>query len=215
MMRTPVPMFIIRAVWLAAAVLGPSILLAQAPPPAPAPKNDGLRDISPPVPPTFLESMDRADWWWLAASVVLFAAAIYFAWFFFIRKRPAPPVAPPDPRDVARAQLAELRRRAGELSPRDFGAEASGVLRQFIRRRYGISTMRRTSEEFLTAIARDHVFSSREGELLGRFLSQCDALKFANLAASEPEALRLIDDALAFVTHAPQPAAVPPPLPKS
>ena len=212
MMRAPAPKYISSAAWLALALLT-SALLAQAP--APAPKNDGLRDIAPPVPPTVLESMEREDWWWLAASVVLFITAIYFAWYFFLRKRPAPPVAPPDPRDVARAQLAELRKRAGELSPRDFGAEASGVLRQFIRRRYGISTMRRTSEEFLAAIARDHVFSPREGELLGRFLSQCDALKFANLSASQPEALRLVDEALAFVEHAPHPVAGPPPLPKS
>jgi hypothetical protein len=213
MNRPLAPIFIRQAARLAA-MLPVALLRAQAAS-TPPPRNDGLRDIAPPVPPTFFESMDRADWWWLAASVALFAAAIYFAWFFFIRKRPAPPVAPPDPRDVARARLAELRKRAAELSPRDFGAETSGVLRQFIRRRYGISTMRRTSEEFLAAIARDRVFSPREGELLGRFLTQCDALKFANLAASHPEALRLIDDALAFVEHAPHPHAVPPPLPKS
>ncbi len=198
-----------NAIWLLAAAISPSLIHAQAP----APKNDGLRDIAPPVPPTIIESMDREDWWWLAASLALFAAAIYFAWFFFIRKRPAAPVAPPDPRDVARANLFALRQRAEELSPRDFGAEASGVLRQFIRRRYGISTMRRTSEEFLSAIARDRVFSPLEGELLGRFLTQCDALKFANLDSSHAEALRLIDDALAFVEQAPNPQ--PPPLPKS
>jgi Domain of unknown function (DUF4381) len=200
----------IRSVtWLLAAAISPALVHAQAP----APKNDGLRDIAPPVPPTIIESMDREDWWWLAASLALFAAAVYFAWFFFIRKRPAAPVAPPDPRDVARASLLALRQRTEELSPRDFGAEASGVLRRFIRRRYGISTMRRTSEEFLSAIARDRVFSPLEGELLGRFLTQCDALKFANLDSSQAEALRLIDDALAFVEQAPDPQ--PPPLPKS
>jgi hypothetical protein len=199
--------------WFFATMLAPAWVEAQGA--AAAPKNDGLRDIAPPVPPTFLESMDYSDWWWLSACVGLFAAAVFFAWFFFIRKRPARPVAPPDPADVARAQLLELRKRAAELSPRDFGAEASGVLRQFIRRRYGISTMRRTSEEFLSAIARDRVFSPLEGELLGRFLTQCDALKFANLESSQAEALRLINDALAFVEHAPlPPAAQPPPLPK-
>ena len=211
MMRALLPNSIRRAAWLTTVV---PVALLRAQTPTPASKNDGLRDIAPPVPPTFLESMDRADWLWLAASVALFAAALYLAWFFFLRKRPAPPVAPPDPREVARAQLMELRHRAGELSPRDFGAEASGVLRQFIRRRYGISTMRRTSEEFLAAIARDQVFSPREGELLGRFLTQCDALKFANLAASQPEALRLIDEALAFVEHAPHPQPLPPSLPR-
>jgi hypothetical protein len=193
---------------LFAAAFAPALALAQRS--AAGPKNDGLRDIAPPVPPTFIESMDRSDWWWLAACVVLFASAVFYAWFFFIRKRPAPPQPPPDPRDVARAQLLALRQRADQIGPRDFGAEASGVLRHFIRRRYGISTMRRTSEEFLAAIARDQVFSPREGELLGRFLAQCDALKFANLASSHAEALRLIDDALAFVENAPAPPPPPP-----
>jgi len=182
---------------------------------APTPANDGLRDIAPPIPPTFLETLDRSDMYWLAACITLFAAAIFFAWFFFIRKRPAPPQPPPDPRDVARAKLLELRPRIGQLTPDDFGAEVSGVLRQFIRRRYGISTMRRTSEEFLAAISRDQFFTPRENELLGRFLTQCDALKFANLASSQDEAMRLIDDAMAFVEHAPAPAAMPPPVPKS
>jgi hypothetical protein len=207
------PLQIRSAARLVFASLAPAILRAQSS--APAERSGGLRDIAPPVPPTFLESMDRADWSWLIGGLGLLAAAIYFAWYFFVRKQAAPPAPPPDPRDVARAQLSELRRRAQELTPRDFGAEASGVLRQFVRRRYGISTMRRTSEEFLSAIARDRVFSPREGELLGRFLTQCDALKFANLSSSHPEALRLIDDALAFIEHAPHPEAVPPPLPKS
>jgi len=212
MMRAFASSTIRHAAWLVAACLAPSIIRAQGN--APAPRNDGLRDIAPPLAPTFLESMDHADWWWLAASIGLFAAALFFAWYFFLRKRAAAPVPPPNPREVARARLMELRRHAEEISPRDFGAEASGVLRQFIRRRYGISTMRRTSEEFLSAIARDQVFSPREGELLGRFLAQCDALKFANLASSHPEALRLVDDALAFVDHAPAAIAVPPPLPQ-
>lgn len=199
--------------WQIAAGFAPALLMAQSN--APTPKNDGLRDIAPPVPPTFLESLDNSDWWWLAACIVLFATALFFAWFFFIRKRPAPPQPPPDPREVARAQLRDLRQRVDQLSPRDFGAEASGVLRQFIRRRYGISTMRRTSEEFLAAIARDQVFSPREGELLGRFLKQCDALKFANLVSSHDEALRLIDNAIAFVEHAPTPTPAPPPLQNS
>src|SRR5262249_5393296 len=157
------------------------------------------------------ESLDNSDLWWLGACVALFAAAVFFAWFFFIRKRPTPPLPPPDPREVARAQLLALRQRVDQLTPRDFGAEASGVLRQFIRRRYGCAAMRRTSEEFLAAIARDQVFSPREGELLGRFLTQCDALKFANLASSHDEAMRLVDEAMAFVEHAPAPAPAPAP----
>ncbi|OAI42095.1 hypothetical protein AYO41_01035 [Verrucomicrobia bacterium SCGC AG-212-E04] len=155
------------------------------------------------------------DWMLLICGTVLLAVAVWLAWYFFLRKKPLPAAPPPDPREVARARLNELRRRAAELSARDFGAEASGILRQFIRARYGISTLRRTSEEFLAAIAHDRAFSPRETELLHRFLTQCDALKFANIATSHPEALRLADDALAFVDHAGPPATVPPSLPKT
>ncbi len=184
-------------------------LAAQTPVPD---SKEGLRDIAPPVSPTWLESMNRTDWMLLLGGAALLAFAVYLAWYFFLRPKPVPPALPADPREVARAALTALRRCAAELSARDFGAEASGILRQFIRARFGISTLRRTSEEFLAAIARDQVFSARESELLGRFLTQCDALKFANLATSHPEALRLADDALAFVENASPRAATPPPL---
>ena len=189
------------------------MIWAQAP--APPANKEGLRDIAPPVPPTWLESMDRTDWMLLVGGLVLFALAAYLAWYLFIRKKPVTPTPPPDPREVARAKLMELRRRADELSARDFGAEVSGVLRQFMRARYGISTLRRTSEEFLAAITRDHVFTARESELLGRFLTQCDVLKFANVASTHSEALRLADDALAFVDNASRPVVKPPPLSNS
>ena len=192
-----------------------AIKSVRAQTPAPTGVKEGLRDIAPPVPPIWLESMDRTDWLLLTGGVFLLVAAIYLAWYFFFRAKPVLPPSAKDPREVARTRLMELRRRAGEISSRDFGAEASGILRQFIRARYGISTLRRTSEEFLAAIANDHAFTAREGDLLHRFLMQCDALKFANMGSSHPEALRLADDAMAFVEHAAPRVAAPPTLPTS
>ncbi len=170
------------------------ILLAQAPAATPA-----LRDIAGPVMPTFLESMDRTDWLLLGGGILLTLAAFWFAWRLFVRRPPAPPPPPPDPRGVARSRLEALRARVEALSARDFGAECADVLRHFIRSRYGVSTIRRTSEEFLQAMAGERIFSEREGALLQRFLTQCDLLKFADLATGPAEAVQLIEDALSFV----------------
>ncbi len=195
-----------------------SPILAQAASPAPAPI-PALRDIAPPVAPTFWETMDVIDWGLLGAAILLVAVAAWIAWRLFFRSTPKPGPPPPDPREVARERLARLRERIEELSPRDFGAEAANVLRQFVRARYGISTMRRTSEEFLAEMARDRTFSAHENGLLQRFLTQCDLLKFAAVESSHAEAGRLIEDALAFVEGAAprviRPEAVPPALPRA
>lgn len=183
--------------------------VAAAPRPTPPP-NAELKDITPPVPLSFMESMETTDWLLLGGAAVLLVLAGVAGWYFFLRKEPAPPALPPDPRVVARTRLAALRERIGTLEPRLFGVEASDVLRQFIRARFGVSTLRRTSEEFLNAMMKDRVFSPREVELLGKFLSQCDLLKFARAEASEHEAGKLVDEALSFVEGAASPAVVTP-----
>lgn len=180
---------------------------------APVPPNKELKEIAPPVALDFWETMDRTDWLLLAGAGVLLVLACIAGWYFFLRKEPPPPPLPPDPRDVARERLEALRRRIGQLGPREFGAEVSDVLRHYIRARYGISTMRRTSEEFLNAVMKDRAFNPRELDLLERFLRQCDLLKFARADAGELEAERLVDEARNFVEGTAPPIIRPEPLP--
>lgn len=180
---------------------------------APIPPNPELKDPAPPVALDFWETMDRTDWLLLSLAGVLLLLACAAGWYFFVRKEPPPPPAPPDPREVARQRLAALRRRIGQLGPREFGVEVSDVLRHYIRARYGLSTMRRTSEEFLQAIVRDRAFSPREIELLERFLRQCDLLKFAQADTGEAEAEQLVEDAANFVEGSAPAVKRPEPLP--
>ncbi|MBS0659959.1 MAG: hypothetical protein JSR82_17100 [Verrucomicrobia bacterium] len=177
------------------------------------PPNPELKEIAPPVALDFWETMDRTDWLLLALAGVLLVLACAAGWYFFLRKEPLPPPVPPDPRDVARQRLTALRRKIGQLGPREFGVEVSDVLRHYIRGRFGISTIRRTSEEFLQAVVRDRAFSPREIELLERFLRQCDLLKFAQADTGEAEAERLVEDAANFVEGSAPAVKRPEPLP--
>lgn len=193
-----------------------SLLLLVALPRAaakPLEPNKELKEIAPPVQLSFLETMDRTDWLLLGAAVGLLLAAGVAGWYFFLRKDPPGPPVPPDPRAVAREKLAALRQRIGQLGPREFGVEASDVLRHYIRAKYGISTMRRTSEEFLNAIVSDRTFSPREIDLLQRFLRQCDLLKFAQADTGDQEAGVLIEEATRFVDGSAPAVLRPEPLP--
>ena len=86
------------------------------------------------------------------------------------------------------------------------------MLREFLRARYGLPAPQRTSEEFLAALSINPLFAERQRELLARFLTQCDRLKFADVRDDiAAEATRLIEDAEHFVNEPPAPAITAPP----
>jgi hypothetical protein len=91
-----------------------------------------------------------------------------------------PPPPPRPPELVAAEALARLR---GRL-PRShdevpaFVVEVSGVLRAYIEARFGLHAPESTTEEFLpTATAHPALAGHRE--MLARFLTGCDLVKFA------------------------------------
>ena len=88
-----------------------------------------------------------------------------------------------------------------------FHVEASNVVREYVRDRFGVPALEWTTEELMadpwTAASPTATAASRE--LVAGVLTSCDLVKFALAASSPADRDRLLDAAEAFVTHT-QPA---------
>jgi hypothetical protein len=73
------------------------------------------------------------------------------------------------------------------------------VLRGYFENRYGLQAPRRTTEEFLSDISRDALFSAEHRSLLAEFLRRCDLVKFAEHTPCPEEAATAIESCRAFI----------------
>ncbi len=146
-------------------------LLAQAD------QNTTIRDIKPPEVPPF-------DWrpYGLVALAVLVLAGFGGGLFFYLR-RPSPAVASPAP-DAYQVALEALRRlRARGLIEKEqfemYYVSLSAIVREYLEDGFRIRAPEMTSEEFLSAAARDSQLSAAQQGRLAEFLSRADLVKFA------------------------------------
>lgn len=158
-----------------------------------------------------LRLLSPPDLRWLVwlALVALGATAALGIWRRLAR-RPAPPdrggASETTPWEDA---LAALERLAPLLRPeasRDYGMEATGVLRRYIECRYGLHAPRLATEEFLAAAAGSEALPRVHRESLGRFLGGCDLFKFGRFTGT-PEELRGLHAAAVDFVLASRPAA--------
>lgn len=124
------------------------------------------------------------------------------------RRRMARPLTA---REKALAAFEALRREQPEADPYAFGVRVSDALRTYIRDRFGLDAVTRTSVEFLE-ILRDHrAFSESEKVALSDFLESADLLKYARQSAAVAEINTLLDIAERLVRgEAPVAAPVTP-----
>jgi hypothetical protein len=191
----------------AAAVLGGALCGAvQSAVPAadPGPQED-IRDIR-------LPRMQGALWLWvaLAGGGALAGLAGHLLW----RRHRRRPTLAATPYEQALRGLEATRDLMRPAQSEQFTVALSGILRTYVEQAFHVTTIHRTTEEFL----RDLVHSSNAALVLHRaqladFLRQCDLVKFAGTSLS-PEAMEsLYRSALAFVretgapSHDPVPAA--------
>ncbi|MBW2369873.1 MAG: hypothetical protein JRH15_18535 [Deltaproteobacteria bacterium] len=131
---------------------------------------------------------------WGAAAVVL-AALVWAAWYIRRRRKPkTAPVAPPlPPEQVADDRLRAL---AGRIDPdgKAFYFELSEIFREYLKGRFAIDGLEKTTEELMPCIEGLSVDRGLKREV-NRFLVSADPIKFADL----PVERRKMDADLAFV----------------
>lgn len=128
--------------------------------------------------------------WKPAASLILAAAAalagVGVLCYWLRRPKPKPPLPP---HEWALAELARLSngRFAAQAEMEKYYVSVSWVVRQYLSTRFQLKATRQTTEEFLHELHGSDVLSSDQKDLLARFLSGADLVKFARSFPTEGE----------------------------
>lgn len=134
--------------------------------------------------------------WLVGLGAFLVAAAI--GWYF-TRKR----TSTLSPEQWVSNQLDELQTSSGYHSknPTIVLPHAADILREYIRRRFGMEAPRQTTDEFLSSLHRDPQLSQGHRQELKGFLQHVDKVKFSNLIPSQNEIDETISRVRQFVAQ--------------
>lgn len=105
--------------------------------------------------------------------------------------------------EAALARLDELRR-SGMMHPDSmdrFYYALSEILRWYIEQQFSINAPDLTTEEFLEMASHSHTIRDADLELLGRFMSHCDRVKFAKEQVGTDQANRSMDTVKSFINR--------------
>jgi hypothetical protein len=157
-------------------------------------END-IRDIKPPLPiPTGREWLG-----WTLGGLAL-AVVLYVLWRWWQKRKNNIYVPPPIPAHVrAKQKLAEALSLIAE--PKKFCIVVSDTVRGYLEERFTFHAPERTTEEFLRELSGTDMLLPEQKASLGRFLENCDLVKFAKYEPAEAElrelhaaAVRLVEE---------------------
>lgn len=135
-----------------------------------------------------------ALWWGLAAGI-LTVAVLLLIW----KKRKRREFRK-SPLALALGSLTELAATRESLPAEAFANRAAQTVRQYIAAQFGLAAPRRTTEEFLNDLARDHSSPLlSESDHLRVFLKSCDLAKFAGSNLNAKQRDELLDAARGFI----------------
>lgn len=161
---------------------------------------DDIRDIRGPrpvAPPWLL--------WALVGGGVLAALLAYALWRWIKRRRNAPE---PSDVEVALGRLEAARALMQPGRAREFSIEVSGIVREYIERRFHVMAAHRTTHEFLHDLAADPALAAHR-DLLGEFLESCDLAKFGGWNLNIGQMSTMLEGARRFIQSAAASTAVP------
>jgi hypothetical protein len=151
-----------------------------------------FHEIAPPVDYSFVPT-----WAIFLASFVGLSLVGLIVWLI---KRKGKPVVPPKlPGQIALEELGRISVEIETMNPYLFSIRVSDILRRYVTNQYALPVTRRTSVEFLTALAKSSPFSANEKSLLEDFLNRCDLIKFARYEATSADSRLLLEEATRFV----------------
>ncbi|MEE8170843.1 MAG: hypothetical protein V3T70_09870, partial [Phycisphaerae bacterium] len=157
-----------------------------------------FRDIKGP-----LDWAGRGRWAWLWWAAPMAAALAAAAAMFLIRRRRAALarriVEPPHLWALNRLKRLEDERLIGQGRVQEYYFRLSGVVRQYIERRFHLMAPERTTDEFLVEAQRATVLGEEHKRLLAEFLQACDLVKFARYEPSARESDAAMATARGFV----------------
>ncbi len=149
-----------------------------------------LREVATPIP-----------WWlWAAAGAGAMLLALLGAWLWRRGRRKIEP--PPRPaHEIAFEALARLRETDFEdpEAMRRFHFEISEVVRAYVENRFTLNATDLTTEEITAMLDEVRDLAGDDSELLRRFLTATDQVKFAAHEPSEEEIEGTYEGALSFV----------------
>ncbi len=158
-----------------------------------------IHEIAPPV------EIPRNPGSWRFLPVTIGALVVLgglIGWFLKRRKEIAAPPAPRLPaHEIAFAALEKLVAEdlpgKGEMKP--FYQRISDILRHYIENRFGLHAPERTTEEFLGELGSGQALDPAHKPLLGKFLSHCDLVKFAEYQPSRDDIQSTFDSCKDFI----------------
>ena len=156
---------------------------------------DDLRVLQAPRPLT------AREWAMIAAGVLVLAGIWLWRRARSRRARPLTPAEIQAVQEDALAELEKLKPLIQAATSRAYAIGASGVVRRYLERRFGIRAPRRSTEEFLHEAQQSEKLDQRHRGHLGKFLAGCDFLKFARGHAEVDELEMLHQAAKTFVSE--------------
>ena len=156
----------------------------------------------------------RAGIWVLVVLLLLVGATVWLA--RRRRKRITPrPTSPDEALAAWEEALRELERCSAWLrteASRDYAIAATGVVRRYLERRFGLHAPRLTTEEFFVAVRVGDLLPEPHREPLRRYLTRCDLMKFGRAIAELVELQQLHQAAVSLVMDSRPTPPVPAPV---
>ncbi|MGH8024578.1 MAG: hypothetical protein ACRED1_13400 [Limisphaerales bacterium] len=152
-----------------------------------------IHDIKPPI-----DIPNGLEWLWLAIAAAALLAILYLAWRLWTKYRLRAAV---EPRVPAHIRAKEALQKALEIigQPKAFCVLVSDTVRRYLEERFAFHAPERTTEEFLRELSETDLLTGDQKESLGRFLENCDLVKFAKYEPGENELRELHSSAVRLV----------------
>jgi hypothetical protein len=152
-----------------------------------------IRDIKPPI-----DIPSGLEWLWLTLAVLAVIALSLLAWSLWKKSRLRAALEPVIPAHIrAKAALQKALELIGQ--PKEFCILVSDTVRRYLEERFAFHAPERTTEEFLRELSETNLLSADQKESLGRFLENCDLVKFAKYEPGENELRELHSSAVRLV----------------
>lgn len=135
-------------------------------------------------------------WLWIAVVVVVLVAAWLLCRWWQRRSNPGFSAG-----KLALEKLAKSEFLVGEGSPEPLVNQVSEIVREYIEKRFHISALSKSTEEFLRQLHVDSIGEiAAHRESLGSFLSACDKVKFARGEMAREDRKSLLETARQFIS---------------